>query len=219
MEGTITALEPTRRGQRLRLYLDGQFAAEISTSAAADHRLHKGMYLSAETAVALLTSEGHNAAMQAALRLLAQRDRSVAEVRQRLTARGHDASAVEAVIARLSEMAYLDDVAFAQRWVEGRQRTAPRGRRRLRAELAEKGIEPESAEHAVEVAAGDEHTQARRAALSRTPRLADADFPTFARRLGGFLTRRGFSGDVVYDVIRSLWAEQGCPSEETDEVP
>ena len=65
------------------------------------------------------------------------------------------------------------------------------------------------AEQAVASAAGDSYAQARRAATPRLARLVRADFQTFARRLGGFLTRRGFSASVVYAVVRDLWQERG----------
>ena len=46
-------------------------------------------------------------------------------------------------------------------------------------------------------------------AAPRLARLAYAEFETFARRLGGYLTRRGFPASVVYAVVRDLWQERG----------
>ena len=150
-----------------------------------------------------------SAALQAAARLLGQRERSVAEMRGRLARRGFSAHVIETVLTRLHDLGYLDDAVFARHWVEGRQRASPRGARRLRAELAQKGVARPTADDAVQTAAGDEYTQARTVAEQRVARLAAADFLTFSRRLNGFLSRRGFAPDVVHDVVQALWREHG----------
>ena len=209
-EGTITALQavPGKAG-RLQLYLDGRLAREIGAFTAAAQQLRPGQYLSADALATLVGTEEREAAMAAALRLLGQRARSVAELRTRLLRRDYSPAVVERVVARLKELRYLDDAAFAQRWVETRQRTSPRGAALLQRELLQHGIAGHVAEQAVASAAGDPYAQARRAAAPRLARLARADFETFARRLGGFLTRRGFPASVVYAVVRDLWQERG----------
>ncbi len=209
-DGTITALiaVPGQTG-RLQLYLDGRLACEISAFTAAARQLRSGQYLSAAALAALSGAEEREAAMAAALRLLGQRARSVAELRTRLQHRDYPPATVERVIARLKELRYLDDTAFAQRWVETRQRTSPRGAALLQRELRQHGIAGHVAEQAAASAAGDAYTQARRAAAPRLTRLAHADFETFARRVGGFLTRRGFPASVVHTVVRDLWQERG----------
>ncbi|MAG36981.1 MAG: RecX family transcriptional regulator [Dehalococcoidia bacterium] len=209
-EGTITGLEAVPgKSDRLRLYLDGRLAREISTITATAHELRLGQHLSEAAVATLVGEEEREAAMAASLRLLSQRARSVAELRTRLLHQGRPPAIVERVIARLKELEYLDDAAFAQRWVETRQRTSPRGAVLLHRELQQHGIDRHVAEQAVASTAGDAHAQARRAAAPRLARLANADFEIFARRLGGFLTRRGFPAGVVYEVVRDLWQERG----------
>ncbi len=79
--------------------------------------------------------------LDAAARFLEARPRSTAEVRRRLTGAGYRTDLVEAAIARMSELGYLDDEAFARAWVESRDRAHPRGEHALRQELRLKGIE------------------------------------------------------------------------------
>ena len=209
-EGTITALLAVPgQADRLQLYLDGRLACEISAFTAAARQLRPGRYLSPDALATLAGAEEREAAMAAALRLLGQRARSVAELRTRLRRQDYTPAVVERVITRLNELGYLDDAAFAQRWIETRQRTSPRGAALLQRELRQHGIAEHVAEQAVKSAAGDAYAQARRAAAPRLARLARADFETFARRLGGFLTRRGFPASVVYAVVRALWQERG----------
>ena len=79
--------------------------------------------------------------LNAAARFLEARQRSVAEVRRRLTTAGYRIDLVEAAIVRLGELGYLDDDAFARSWVESRDRARPRGAQALRRELQLKGVD------------------------------------------------------------------------------
>jgi SOS response regulatory protein OraA/RecX len=78
--------------------------------------------------------------LEAGLRFLEARSRSVAEVRRRLTRAGYREELVRAAIERLEELGVLDDEAFAAQWVESRDRAHPRGEHALMQELRQKGI-------------------------------------------------------------------------------
>ena len=78
--------------------------------------------------------------MEAAARFLEARPRSVAETRRRLLRACYPEALVEQVVARLVEVGYLDDEAFARAWVESRDRAHPRGAAALRRELATRGV-------------------------------------------------------------------------------
>jgi regulatory protein len=79
--------------------------------------------------------------IESAAAFLAVRPRSVAETRRRLRQLGYGAELVEEVLGRMLELEFLDDTAFAQAWVESRDRARPRGEMALRRELALKGID------------------------------------------------------------------------------
>ena len=79
--------------------------------------------------------------LEAAARFLEVRPRSVGEVRRRLTTAGYRTDLVDGAIARMTELGMLDDAAFAQAWVESRDRSRPRGERAIRAELGLKGVD------------------------------------------------------------------------------
>ena len=79
--------------------------------------------------------------MEAAAQFLAVRSRSVSETRRRLLQLGYDDAVTEAVLANLERLGYLDDQAFAQAWLESRDRSRPRGEAVLRQELQRKGVD------------------------------------------------------------------------------
>ncbi|HEX2033886.1 MAG TPA: RecX family transcriptional regulator [Chloroflexota bacterium] len=209
LSGEVTGLEAqVRHPGRVNLYLDGRFAFGLDAEVAAEVGLRVGDVLSEQGVAELLQREAQQTAMQQALHLLSYRPRSEQELRRHLGQKGHAPETVEAVLSRLREFHYLDDSVFALSWVENRQRFRPRGARLLRAELRQKGVAPEVTEQAIEDAAGDERAMALEAAQRKLAGIRAADYQTFGRQLGGFLMRRGFAPDVVWEVVRELWARR-----------
>jgi len=114
------------------------------------------------------------------------------------------------VLARLETLGYVDDYAFAQYWVENRERFRPRGARALRYELRQKGIADAIIQKALDGFDGAESAYA--AAQDQARRLRGLDRRTFRTRLSGFLARRGFDYDTVREAVERLVHEL----EETD---
>jgi len=204
MAGTITALKlQARNKSRVNVYLDGEYAFSLADLVAAPLRI--GQVLSDEDIAELQRQDAFRRAYERALNYLSYRARSRAEIERYLADKGVDQETVEAVIARLTEVGLLDDADFARMWVENRENLAPRGRRMLQYELRQKGLAPEVIAGALEDL--DEADSAYRAAMARVNRYARLDRPTFDRRLGGFLLRRGFSYEVVREVLNRVWRE------------
>lgn len=147
-------------------------------------------------------------ATQDALRFLAYRARSQAEVRRRL-GKSYPSGVVESVLARLQERGYLDDAAFAREWRWHREQRRPRGQRVIRQELLRLGVEPEVVRETL--ADFDATDNAYRAGLTFARRLDPSDYNRFHQRLWPFLQRRGFDSEVVQDVISRLWQELADP--------
>lgn len=130
-----------------------------------------------------------------AVRFLSQRDRTVAQVERFLQSRGVTSSHIEPAICRLTDLRYLDDLAYAQRWVERRLVTKPMGQERLKAELLAKGISDDLVDRVLTEVflRNGEEVVARRAlqAMShKGKRLAPV-------RVARFLYQRGFSDEVI----------------------
>jgi len=141
------------------------------------------------------------AARERCLRLLSVRARSTSELRERLARAGFERTVVDPVLIGLSEAGLVDDEEFARSWIAGRA-SAGIGRRRLRAELARKGIERNVMERLLAEQVDDEAERGRLEILARK-RLARAgmDAPTLAR-VRRFLIGRGYGFGMVDDVLR-----------------
>ncbi len=213
--GTITALRAqANHSQRVNVFLDDEFAIGVSLNTLAREGLAVGQQIDAETWARLESTEHADRATQAALRLIDIRPRSIAELRERLRRKEFPAAAIDAAIARLSDLGLLDDAAFSRLWVENRRSFRPRGSLALRDELRRKGIPRDLIDAALadvgeaEDAAEQEAERARGLARSALRRYADsADRFSFQRRLGAYLQRRGFTFATIRPILDELWAE------------
>ena len=207
----ITAIEKQRRRRRANVYLDGRFTLSLSLGLLTEAGLHEGDALTPQQVDSLRQADVRHQAHEAALRLLAYRPRSEAEIRQRLARRGLPPQVVQETIARLRDQGLLSDAAFARFWVETRDQSSSRGRRLLWQELSAKGIEREIARQAIAPVA--EEDAALRAAQKKARHLQGQDYPVFRRRLGDFLLRRGFPYPTVRTIVERLWLERQQDSE------
>lgn len=138
--------------------------------------------------------------MQRALRLLAYRARTVAEMRERLREKEWaDSESVEAVVARLIELGYLNDTEYADNFAASRLRARPLGRTRLRMALQRRQLPPETVDRALADAYAEiPEEQLIETAIGKYTRLRGLPqtLPE-KKRLSDWLLRRGFSPDLV----------------------
>lgn len=194
MSRTITALEVQKRDkERVSVYLDGEFAFGLPILDAA--KLRTGQVLSEEEIAALREVDAVSRAMDRAVRLLARRPYSTAELRRHLASKEIAAPVIDEALNRLEGLGYVDDYAFARYWVENRERFRPRGPRALRYELRQKGVAASVIEAVLNEV--DPEESAYQAAQGRLARLHGQTRREFRAALGAFLTRRGFSYEVV----------------------
>lgn len=209
--GTITALRAqVNDTQRVNVFVDGEFALGVSLSTITKAGLFVGKPLSAEEFTRLEQLESSDKAFGAARRFLEARPRSVAEVRDRLARKEFAPEAIDAALVRLTQLELIDDATFARFWVENRQIIRPRGVSALRDELRRKGIAPDLAAQVLndDELTGDQAARALTVARAALHKYAGAvDRPTFLRRMGGYLQRRGFSFDIIRPIVDQLWAE------------
>ena len=143
------------------------------------------------------------AATSAALDLLARQAYTTAQVRDKLRRRGHADGAIDAAVARLTELRILDDDQVAAAFI--RHRSRERGRIGLRYELTRRGIDPDTADRALTDVDPSRELAAARALLERNAwRFAGA---RGLQRAAGFLARRGFASEVVRAALDERWGD------------
>jgi len=142
-----------------------------------------------------------------AVKLLAAKPRSVAELRERLLRRkGTTEAVVETVISRLQEYGYLDDERFAFSYASFKVKQRPLGRRRLARDLKLKKVASEVANEALEtVYAETSEEQLIDRAIEKRLRLRGRPKNRIeAKSLFDHLLRQGFPFELVSDKVRAL---------------
>lgn len=148
---------------------------------------------------------------QRAAKLLAAKQRSVEELRERLLAgRGATPELVETVIERLREYGYLDDAKFAQSYASLRVQQRPIGRQRLQRDLWQKKIDKETIDTALDQVFEQtpeadliDRAIAKRVRLRGRPKTREE-----AKKLFDHLLRQGFAFELVSEKVRTLSQNQ-----------
>jgi regulatory protein len=151
------------------------------------------------------------------MRLLSTRRRSAGEMRRRLHEREVPADLVHEILARIDRAGLIDDAAFARDWVLQRRELRGLADEALRRELEAKEVDSADIDAALragtdslEAAEIEEEERCRdltRRRLARESARTDLEDRTrraqTARRLEGYLRRRGYDGALIRRVVSS----------------
>jgi regulatory protein len=145
-------------------------------------------------------------AFQRAVKLLAAKPRSIAELRERLAERCPSKTVIETVIARLREYGYLDDERYALSYASSKVRQQPIGRRRLELSLAKRKVDRSVADEALNQVFAEtpeedllDRALAKRIRLRGRPKTREE-----AKKLFDHLLRQGFPFELVSDKVRAV---------------
>jgi regulatory protein len=156
------------------------------------------------------TAASEDDAHAAALRLLESRARTRLELAQRLRRRGFEAGAIDRALDRLGAVGLVDDEAFARDLAFSRVEQgvdAPR----IVVELRDRGVDPELAARIAGESAprSDRSDRCRQLAEARLAKLRGLPPEVQYRRLAAYLSRRGYPGDIVENVVTELVDSNG----------
>ena len=148
-----------------------------------------------------------------AIAYISNRPRSEKEIRaylvkcaKRLKISGNDI--VKSAFARLKELGYADDHAYAQAFIGSRMRSRPKGERMILYELGLKGVSDEI----IDAVCGENFKEQGQTEMDLARRIAQKKyaivrkFPVLEqkRRLFGVLRSRGFPSSVIFRVIDEI---------------
>jgi regulatory protein len=145
-----------------------------------------------------------NAAYLDGLKMLARRELSEHQIRQRLARKGHDSDLIDEAVARLRQERAVDDARVAAAIARTETAVKRRGRLRVRMQIERAGIDKSTAKAALDdVFDRIDDDGLIEAALRK--RLRDrshiADQREF-QRLYRFLTAQGFESDRILRLLR-----------------
>ena len=112
----------------------------------------------------------------------------------------------EAVLDRFEEVRLVDDAEFADMWVRSRSQTRKLAKGALRRELADKGIDPDTAAGALEQLSDADEEAAARELVERKLRGFTggedrAERDKITRRLASMLARKGYQPSLAFRIV------------------
>jgi regulatory protein len=143
-------------------------------------------------------------AFELAVAAITRKERTTAELSELLVARGVQDDVAQLVLERLAEIGELDDRRFALAYAADKRELRGWGPDRIRAALAERGVDRALAEEAAESESPAQQAERAAALLAeRDEHLAD---DASRGRALAYLARRGFGSEVAYEAVRRAGA-------------
>ena len=198
--------EAVRDQNRVNIYVDDKFYCSLDISQVVDFSIKIGRKLSDAELAELKRASDFGKFYARALEYVLMRPHSIKEIRvknrktgeyQTKVQEGCDPSLVPLVLKRLEERGYLDDYRFAELWVENRSIKKGISPKKLRNELARKGIGQSIIEEVLQKSSRDERDELRKVITRKANRYADR------QKLIQYLVRQGFNYSDVLEELAS----------------
>ncbi|MEI7682764.1 MAG: RecX family transcriptional regulator [Candidatus Saccharibacteria bacterium] len=190
--------QQVKRQGRYSMYVDGKYCFSLGQSELMKSGIRIGKeYTEAEIEELQHTSELDKANMRA-LDYLSRRPRSEWELRDYLKRKEYDSPTIDTTLNKLSDYGYIDDLKFAQSWINTRRLLKPTSLRRLRQELIQKHVSKEVIEMALQTDEGDESSALKEMIDKKRPQTRYQD----DQKLIAYLLRQGFNYGDIKDALK-----------------
>jgi len=209
--------EAVRDKNRVNIYVDDKFFCSLDISQVVDLRIRIDRELSGEELEELKRASDFSKFYGRALEYALTRPHSSKEMRDYLKRKtldrkvrvknkktgeyktvlkqGYDQSLIEPVFKRLEERGYIDDRRFAETWVENRNISKGSSLKKLRLELAQKGISQSVVEEVLAETDRDDIAELRKIIARKAKKYPDQ------QKLIQYLLRQGFNYSDISDEL------------------
>ncbi|MBR2968151.1 MAG: RecX family transcriptional regulator [Clostridia bacterium] len=192
----ISEITSQARGDRLNIFLDGEFAFGVEYQTAVKFGLKVGKCLSQENVDDILTEEGNVSAFNRALKYAVKKTVSEKQMREYLKKYGYLDKAIDISIDKLKEYSYIGDDMFAKAYVSTYKNN--KGNKRIEMELKKAGVESEIIADALK------HNDDSIACMQCIDKYKRTHKDVDKRKLAAYLVYRGFDyEDISYCIARS----------------
>ena len=196
----ITAIkQQAKNQQRYSIFVDEKYSFSLSELALINAELKLGQELSKDELAKLKEESDLDKAYNRILNLLARRVRSEWEIRDYLKRKKYDNEMIEKILNKLSERHLVNDLSFANAWVENRRLLKNMSKRKLTQELRAKRVSDEIIDEVMGLDETNELEVLRELVERKKSRYPDKT--KFMRYLAG----QGFN----YNDIKTVLADKG----------
>jgi regulatory protein len=185
---------------RFSVFVDGKYSFSLSDTALLDSKLIIGQEVTAQDIKRFKQLSVDDKILGNALRYAAMRHRSRWEMENYLQRKQASPAIAEQILNKLTNLQMLDDLQFAQAWIENRRLLRPTSKRKLQQELRAKRVPDDIISQAL----GQDETsenQVLRELVERKRRQTKYHDQT---KLMQYLARQGFGYGDIKEVLAEL---------------
>lgn len=198
----ITGLKQgVRNPDRVNVYVDSKFSFSLDISQVVDFGIKVGLLISAEQLEKFKKASEFGKLYQRTLEWVLLRPRSIRETNdylyKKIFEKKLDKNYIDRIIEKLKSKKYLDDVRFAEYYVENRFVKKGVSIKRLKMELLKKGVSKEIIEEVLAGSERNDEEELKKIILKKRSKYPDDN------KLIQYLCRQGFQYDLVRELVRS----------------
>ncbi len=189
----VTAIVPIDK-KRSKVLLDEDFAFVLYRGELKHYKIEEGHELSEETYRLIMDEVLKKRARERALYLLKDSDKTEEQIRKKLKEGYYPEEAIDSAVDFLKEYRYIDDAEYGRKYI--RSYADKRSRKRIRADLIEKGLERDLIDQLFEEEDVSEDEQIR-AFLQKKGYEYGVTSAADASKMKASLARKGYSYDAI----------------------
>ena len=174
--------------------------------------LFKGDEVTSEKVEKILNMNAEYEIKNSAFRYLSNRNHSTFELKRKLRKKDFDPEIIDRVISELLEKKYLDDFNFAENFVRNRIERRKEGIIKITSELYKKGVSREIISNVIEAVKelpvnSQNAFEVGKVKLEKIYKRGESDKNKIKSKLFNFLKGRGFTNDIIFEVMNKLIIE------------
>ncbi|MFV9509776.1 RecX family transcriptional regulator [Tepidibacillus sp. LV47] len=208
MKKTLIITKITKQKQnskRYNIHVNDQYAFSVHEDVLIAKRLIKGKEITNEDIETILKEEEENKIWQKAIKYLSFRPRTRKELEKYLIAQDYEQEMIQNVILKLQAKKWLDDRRYAEEFVEEQIRLKPKGKKLIAQEMKRKGISSTYIQESLsKINSETEYQMALELAKKKALQNRKEDWVTIQRKVGGYLRRKGFSYEIIWQILHDL---------------
>ncbi|MNC18642.1 Regulatory protein RecX [compost metagenome] len=212
----ITKVERQKKSDHRYIIHFGAYNMTVHEDVMIKYRMITGNSFMKADLVEIVVADERQRAYVEGLRYLERKPRTAMEMTRRLRQKEIGETIIAEVVQRLQQERFLDDPLYAKQWAEQRIANQRKGKMWIRQELREKGIDKTLISEALENITPEQELESALETGRKKWNLIRGDASDKRRKTGAFLMRRGFSGDMVRQVINTLLAEDNYEGEDEE---
>ncbi|WP_340003814.1 RecX family transcriptional regulator [Paenibacillus sp. FSL K6-0276] len=212
----ITKVERQKKSDHRYIIHFGAYNMTVHEDVMIKYRMITGnSFMKADLEEIVVADERQRAYVEG-LRYLERKPRTAMEMTRRLRQKEIGETIIAEVVQRLQQERFLDDPLYAKQWAEQRITNQRKGKMWIRQELREKGIDKTLISEALENVSPEQELESALQTGRKKWNLIRGEATDKRRKTGAFLMRRGFSGDMVRQVINTLLEEDNYEGEDEE---